>query len=411
MIVKFMAQAQTNNSSPNGGNKAKHWCLTLVVGGDNTVDAYRRKIEDISEHLVYSINGEEIGDGGLHHLQCYMVGKKQITRPTLRKWFGDNGNSFIVAKGSPLSNYEYCSKDGKFQEFGTLPETKNAAGGRATETKWKEIKDLAQSKKLAEIGELFPKELITHYRNLKQIGFDFNKTPEDLDKPCGEWIWGKSGVGKSFTARKENPGLFIKMMNKWWDNYNGEAVVLLEDFDPNYAISMSYFLKIWSDAYAFPVEIKNHSVMIRPIKVIVTSQYSLEQLFKDQETLEAMKRRFTQRNLISISVPKGSSLFMKKSTSLKRKEKPHDKKAIAAKRPRPFIQDKDGNVVVNAKPLIQKELVDCVEEIIISDSEEIVSSSSESQEMEEIESIDDSSCLDSSDSDSCTSLSNECTQQ
>ena len=45
-------------------------------------------------------------------------------------------------------------------------------------------------------------------------------------------------------------------MNKWWDGYAGEEVVVLDDFDPRHAEHLSYYLKIWADHYAFNAEVK-----------------------------------------------------------------------------------------------------------------------------------------------------------
>lgn len=45
-------------------------------------------------------------------------------------------------------------------------------------------------------------------------------------------------------ARKNNP--YIKMANKWWDGYNDEPEVLLEDVTPSMDW-LGYFLKIWTD--------------------------------------------------------------------------------------------------------------------------------------------------------------------
>lgn len=43
------------------------------------------------------------------------------------------------------------------------------------------------------------------------------------------WIVGKSGVGKSWYAKSFMP--YMKAQNKWWDGYEGQSEVLIDDFD------------------------------------------------------------------------------------------------------------------------------------------------------------------------------------
>ena len=106
-----------------------------------------------------------------------------------------------------------------------------------------------------------------------------------------EWYYGEAGTGKTRKAWEENPDLYIKSINKWWDGYNGQKVVLLDDWDPKHEVLVSY-LKQWSDRYPFRAETKGSSMMARPEKVIVTSNYSIDECFQNPQDIEAIKRRF-----------------------------------------------------------------------------------------------------------------------
>ncbi len=44
--------------------------------------------------------------------------------------------------------------------------------------------------------------------------------------------WGVSGGGKSHKAWSENPEAYDKDDTKWWTGYNGQDVVIWDDFDP-----------------------------------------------------------------------------------------------------------------------------------------------------------------------------------
>lgn len=112
----------------------------------------------------------------------------------------------------------------------------------------------------------------------------------DLNYLPGIWVYGRSGCGKSRWARASYPGAYLKNINKWWDGYQMERDVIIDDWDPDHN-KLKYHLKIWADRYAFTAEIKGGAIRIRPNWIIVTSQYH-PQLCFDAETYSAIERRF-----------------------------------------------------------------------------------------------------------------------
>lgn len=104
-------------------------------------------------------------------------------------------------------------------------------------------------------------------------------------------------IGKSRTARRENPGFYTKMPgNNLWEGYDDQDTILIEDFSP-YDIKQSNDLKIWCDRYAFRARVLYGTLVIRPKKIIITSQYHPSEIWDDQKTVDAIMDRFVMRKM------------------------------------------------------------------------------------------------------------------
>ena len=123
--------------------------------------------------------------------------------------------------------------------------------------------------------------------------------PETLTYLDNYWYYGPTGTGKSKGAREAYPNYYNKPKNKWWDGYQGEDTIIIDDLGLDDAKWIGSFLKVWADHYPFVAECKGRSRCIRPTRFIVTSNYAINEIFTDQVgELEPLMRRFKQVHFI-----------------------------------------------------------------------------------------------------------------
>jgi len=247
------------------------------------------------------VAGREVAETGTRHLQCFIIYKVRTKFSTVKIQFPTAHIERML--GSSKEASDYCKKDGDFMEFGIFEEIngyKNAAaGGKQSKVNYDKIISMAESHNLKGIREEDPGVYFRHYHTIKRIAMDNPPPVENIDELKNEWIWGATGLGKSSNARIENPGCYIKSHNKWWLGYRGEAVVLIDDLSITEGAWFGEHLKQWADHYPFPSETKGDGMLIRPEKIVVTSNYSIEEIWgHDNNLCDALKRRFKVRHII-----------------------------------------------------------------------------------------------------------------
>lgn len=258
---------------------------------NNYTEEEEEKLIQTQGHM-YLIYGKEVGEKGTPHLQGFIYFKNQRSFNSVKKLLGTR---YHIEKqmGTNQQAIDYCKKEGIYREIGSPPI--GQVGKKCTveerAAKNKRLRDTSLNE-LVDKGEISIKEV----RALKNARMDLAQENKEYthEGVRGEWYVGPPGTGKSHKARSENPGAYIKAQNKWFDGYQGEKVIILDDYDTP---TLGHYLKIWTDKWSCSGEIKGGTVNLQHEKFIITSNYRIEEIWETDITLqEAIKRRFKVTN-------------------------------------------------------------------------------------------------------------------
>ena len=283
---------------------------------------------------------------GIQHLQGYisLKGKKRLS--TLKNMLNKEIH-FERARKCKLANYRYCTKEGKAWVYDSMTNycgiidkseqpnliKKHNIQKRTLTERLNHCINLAKSGKMEEILTTYPDIYLKYKDKLDAIRLDTTKVERMyLNNEYGNffkchflWLWGPTGTGKSyfcnilvmllsafmqawaktFNIEQQPLKVYYKNKNKYWDRYNNEEIVIVEEASPETMKLSAHYYKQWIDEYPFNPEIKGATInYIRPKFFIITSNYSLRQCFTDpitgsikMEDYEPLSRRLCEYHL------------------------------------------------------------------------------------------------------------------
>lgn len=276
---KMFSKHNKEMANPTG----KKWVYTL----NNYSEEEYKTLQEYD--AIWHIIGKEVGKSGTPHLQGHIILEKETRFNTVRKMLFNKAH-VERQRGRNEEAAAYCRKDGKYWEKGALPQDRYSAGDREKK-RWEEARELSKRGRFEEVDARI---YMRHYKTMEYIYSKHKENPKILTEMPGVWIYGPQGVFKNSYCLQAWPDAFKKRVHKWWDGYQDQDVVVLHDLDMCMPKEFSHEIKIWVDAEPFFAEVKGGGRFIRPKKFVVTSNFSITELFGNGNpvTLEAIKRRF-----------------------------------------------------------------------------------------------------------------------
>lgn len=288
--------------------RSRKWQITI---NNPLVHGYphkqiRENLETITHQ--YGCMCDEIGAEGTPHTHVYVEAKNPIKYETIKKLFYHG--HIEPAKGTAQQNRDYIRKEGKyldsdkketnlaetFEEWGEMPVERQKPQNQ-TDAIYKMIKNGATN---AEIIDAFPSAItkIPHIDRARQTYLEA-KYREQWRNVEVVYIWGKTGVGKTRKVMDEfGYGNVCKITNykNPFDNYNGEDVILFDEFRSSLLIrDMLQFI----DGYPCQLPARYADRWACFTKVFILSNIPLEKQYPniqtdEPETWEAFKRRINE---------------------------------------------------------------------------------------------------------------------
>lgn len=267
---------------------AKNWCFTLNNFNDDEQEILRALGSESPEGIKYLVFGREKGAEGTPHLQGYISFEARKTLRQVRGLVSERAH-FEKARGSPGENRAYCTKDGDFEEFGTVP------SGQGSRSDLERVaKAIKQGKTLRDLAEEFPAVVLRYGSGVQRLRMFVR--PEREGPPEIWTLWGKTGTGKTRRVWEfaDAERMWVHPGDRWFDGYDGQPAVLFDDFDGSW-FKLSYLLKLL-DRHIFQVPVKGGYTWWAPKTIYITSNLHPKEWYQSahKEHQAALLRRLRE---------------------------------------------------------------------------------------------------------------------
>lgn len=241
-------------------SQAAHWCFTL----NNPRHAL--DVDLAIPEVRYAVWQHEIGENGTPHYQGYL----ELNRSQRLSWLQAllPGAHFEKRRGTREQARDYARKedsriDGPFE----IGEWTGGQGTRNDIAAFKARLDAGATD--VELWDEFPSMFLRYGRMLQSV--------RTLKQAKRSWktevvvLYGPPGCGKSRWVAEQAPNAYYKPANEsWWDGYNGQEDVVLDDYKS--WLPWSTLLQLL-DRYPMQVPVKGGHANFIAKRIFITTNF------------------------------------------------------------------------------------------------------------------------------------------
>lgn len=289
--------------------KRRGWFLTVPARQDEECDCEddKHSCAFTADMLHAALSGIgytgqlEEGDGGFLHWQVFVHGPSPIAFGRIRRGFqavSTRGINIEVPRDFAACQRYVCKEDTRVGEPFRSETYKPVKEKKAARKTLEELREQVLSG--VAVDDLLLEESMTAstlrvLREVEQARLRKLAQSRPIKPLDVRYIYGKSGVGKSYMVYSATPRdcLYVAADKNLWDSYNGESVVLIDEFSDD-RLPLTELLNVL-DAYTPRLSARYHNRIGLFDKVYILSNVSLSAHYRDEpdERFNALCRRIT----------------------------------------------------------------------------------------------------------------------
>ncbi len=266
---------------------------------------------DVKSECEWYCGQFERGEQGRAHLQFTVYFTNAVGMRHVKELCGGiwpQPPHLEIAKGNAESNKRYCSKDdgrlGVGAEVGIMPR----------QGKRKDLEEIYHRLRhdgegIRSVADGFAGQYMRYSRSFEKAR-DFHEAK--AKERFGILLYGESGTGKSRNAGHiiGEREFYDKCLHKWWDGYDGEEVVIWDDFDWE-GERLREFLRLF-DWRPARIQKKGATCQINTTMFVFTSNETIDTWWP--EASEAHRRALERRFKFIVNIQDGDVARFEKGT-------------------------------------------------------------------------------------------------